>query len=297
MGDESQPATKCNESPAIWGHPSRQNIECYVVRFTQSMQSFLTTLQAMRNRLEAQIEKRITYGLPSVVNPFGGFPVVRYWKPSHDFDYSLFTASALEVYMAWRIAGRSDSSIADFDGELLNSLARLFNKLRYQPISSDGSDAAAIAELSLSFKNEVDRLELFCSLTSPKEEMQPPDLPAGQASSVSGVEELGIVESALGPQGTEKSMTKSLPFGIQRCDVAQSLKRAGHKDPVTIGNTDYWKLMEELMAASPNAIPESKLKHLFVNKNDRDNAPKKLRDIISLLGLTVKKWTLMELES
>lgn len=88
----------------------------------------------------------------------------------------------------------------------------------------------------------------------------------------------------------------NLPFGLQPCDVPQTLKRAKH-NPVAIENIDYWKLMEALMAAAPNAVPESKLNLLFPYKNDRENAPKKLRDIIYLLGLTVKKWTLMELEN
>lgn len=94
------------------------------------------------------------------------------------------------------------------------------------------------------------------------------------------------------PQSRE---TKTLPFGLQRCDVEQTLKRQGWQ-PVTIANEDYWRLMEALMAAAPNAVPEATLQRLFTYPNDRDNAPKKLRNIIDALGLTIKKWTLQELE-
>ncbi len=87
-----------------------------------------------------------------------------------------------------------------------------------------------------------------------------------------------------------------LPFGLLRCDVPQTLKRPGFQ-PVTISNEDYWKLMQALISAYPNAVPESKLKQMFPYPNDRKNNPKKLRDIIDTLGLTVKKWTLIEQQS
>lgn len=94
-------------------------------------------------------------------------------------------------------------------------------------------------------------------------------------------------------------LVETLPFGLQRCDVPQTLKRPGH-NPVTIQNAEYWKLMEKLMAACPNAVSEETLQHLFPPNYDRENyerenSPKKLRDIIDSLGLTVKKWVLMEL--
>lgn len=88
----------------------------------------------------------------------------------------------------------------------------------------------------------------------------------------------------------------SLPFNLQRCDVPQTLKRKGH-NPVSIHNADYWKLLEALMAAAPNAVAESKLKQLFPYPHGRDNARKKLCDIIDSLGLTVKNWVLMELKN
>lgn len=91
-------------------------------------------------------------------------------------------------------------------------------------------------------------------------------------------------------------VAEQLPFGLHRCDIPQTLKREGYK-PVLIQNDAYWKLMEALMAAAPNAVAESKLQHLFPHKSDRDNAPKKLRNIIDSLGLTVKSWVLMELEN
>lgn len=189
MGEEPQPALKRHESPAIWGQPSPQNIKYLIEGFTQSTHSFLATLQAMRDKLEEQIQKVTTLSPPSVVNPFGGFPMVRRWRPCREFDYSLFTASALEVHTAWHIAGRSNSAVADFDGESLKLLARLFDQLRYQPISNDGSDADAIADLSLRFKTEVERFELLLSLTSPKEETPPQKPHAYHPSSVLDAEE------------------------------------------------------------------------------------------------------------
>lgn len=88
-----------------------------------------------------------------------------------------------------------------------------------------------------------------------------------------------------------------LPFNLQRCDVPQTLKRSGG-DPVTIRNEDYWKLMEALMAAHPNAVPESKLKHFFpYNADQRKNARKKLNDLIDSLGLTVSNWVLTEVKT
>lgn len=100
------------------------------------------------------------------------------------------------------------------------------------------------------------------------------------------------IQQTIPPAETDEQ----LPFGLMKFDVPQAMKREGYK-PVTIWNEDYWKLMEALMAAWPNAVPESKLKQMYVNKNDRKNAPKKLREIIDSLGLTVTKWTLMELKT
>ena len=88
-----------------------------------------------------------------------------------------------------------------------------------------------------------------------------------------------------------------LPFNLQRCDVPQTLKCSGG-DPVTIQNEDYWKLMEALMGAYPNAVPESKLKHLFpYNVDQRKNARKKLNELIDSLGLTVSNWVLTEVKT
>ena len=94
------------------------------------------------------------------------------------------------------------------------------------------------------------------------------------------------------PEG--KQNTK-LPFGLQLCDVPQTLKRPAHT-PVGIENADYWDLMQSLMAAWPNAVPETKLKQLFPYPNGRKNASQKLRTIIDSLGLTFEKWMLIEVE-
>jgi len=86
----------------------------------------------------------------------------------------------------------------------------------------------------------------------------------------------------------------TLPFRLHLCDVPQTLKRDGFKEVITLQNEDYWKLMQSLMAAYPNAVRKSKLNQLFRFPNDRKNHPKKLRDIIDALGLTVQNWTLTD---
>lgn len=83
-----------------------------------------------------------------------------------------------------------------------------------------------------------------------------------------------------------------LPFGLQRCDVPQSLKREGFKQAVTIKNADHWKLMEALMEAFPHAVSEHKLRRIFQGPNDRDNYSRALKNSIVTIGLTVEKWVL-----
>ena len=41
--------------------------------------------------------------------------------------------------------------------------------------------------------------------------------------------------------GPQLDDAKQLPFGLQRCDVPQTLKRDGFKKAVTIKNEDHWK--------------------------------------------------------
>ena len=85
----------------------------------------------------------------------------------------------------------------------------------------------------------------------------------------------------------------NLPFGLHPCDVPQTLKRLKYK-PVEIKNNDYWKLMEALMAAAPNAVATSKLEHLFPYPHGRKNAVRHLKNIINPLGLTVENNTLIQ---
>ena len=85
---------------------------------------------------------------------------------------------------------------------------------------------------------------------------------------------------------------EKLPFGLQRCDVPQTLKRDGFTKAVTIKNADHWKLMEALMTAFPNAVSEPKLKHIFQGPSDRDNYSRALKNSIDTLGLTIERWAL-----
>lgn len=89
--------------------------------------------------------------------------------------------------------------------------------------------------------------------------------------------------------------TPVLPFGLQRCDVPQTLKRSGLDKVCTIQNEEYWKLMESLIAAYPYAVSQEKLNHLFGNDaNGRKNACTRLKERIHSLNLTVKDWVLEE---
>ena len=99
-----------------------------------------------------------------------------------------------------------------------------------------------------------------------------------------------------GKTGNGAQLTATLPFDLEPCDVPQTLKRKNF-DPVTIANDDYWKLMVALMSASPNAVPRFKLDQLFQGQSERKNHPRKLREIIGDLGLTISDWTLSELKT
>ncbi len=247
---------------AIRGSTSRQNIEAKAQRYTESAQSLLDDLQALCRSLEGQMVNVIN------VVPFGGSDYTS-WSVGKVFDYAGTTSSASEMYEAWLIARRSNKVVAEFGGKSLQAFVSLFTRLDYQPMASDGFPEAGTIAAAENLMTAVYRLELLLLLKPEIEEAHLPDLHAAEV----------------------------LPFQLERCDVSQTLKRAGYRKPVIIKNDDYWKLMEALLAASPDAIPESKLKHLFQNKSDRDNAPKKLRGIIDSLGLTVKNWALMELDT
>ena len=87
-----------------------------------------------------------------------------------------------------------------------------------------------------------------------------------------------------------------LPFGLQKCDVANWLRRQGFDDPVEIKEV-YAKAMDAFIAAAPHAISKQKREHLKATGCDVRNAPKELRKILDNIGLTIKNWTLKELEN
>ena len=89
---------------------------------------------------------------------------------------------------------------------------------------------------------------------------------------------------------------EKLPFGLQRCDVPRWLKRPGFDKPVEIPEV-YSAAMEALMNAAPNAVTDAKKDHLKASGCDTKNAPKKLRDVIDVIGLTIHDWTLRELKT
>lgn len=88
---------------------------------------------------------------------------------------------------------------------------------------------------------------------------------------------------------------EKLPFGLQRCDVPRWLRRPEFDKPIEIPEV-YSAVMEALMASAPNAVTDAKKSHLKASGYDTKNAPKKLRDVIDAIGLTVENWTLKDLK-
>ena len=89
---------------------------------------------------------------------------------------------------------------------------------------------------------------------------------------------------------------EKLPFGLQRCDVPRWLRRPEFDKTIEIPEV-YSAVMEALMAAAPNAVTDAKKSCLKASGYDTKNAPKKLREVIDAIGLTVDAWTLRELET
>jgi hypothetical protein len=108
------------------------------------------------------------------------------------------------------------------------------------------------------------------------------------------------LQSVAAPVTEERACTipeaEALPFGLQRCDVPRWLRRAGFDAPVEIPEV-YSEVMEALMAAAPNAVTGAKRNHLKACGYDTKNAPKKLRDVIDVIGLAIDGWTLRALET
>lgn len=84
----------------------------------------------------------------------------------------------------------------------------------------------------------------------------------------------------------------ALPLNLHLCDVPQTIKRDGFRDVVLIKNAEHWRLMQALIAAYPNAVPESKLKCIFQGRHDRDNYTRALKNSIDAIGLTIENWVL-----
>ena len=266
------------KEPLVFKNPTpRQRIQAISEGFVTSPQQLLNRLILLRRTLEANTHESLNFEQPAA-SPNGVFQPICIWTPLADFSYSTFASRASETYEAWYIAKDLNKEIAAFNGETLRPLVQLFEKIRPPIAKADSPVFADFYHWFCEFRNSVHQLQS-------RYQFNEKQLEKLQAEQVFAVPEY------------VKPKLPALPFGLQHCDIPQTLKRNGWDDPVFVKNDDYWKLMEELMKASPNAIPESKLKHLFVNRNDRENAPKQLRFIISSLGLTVKDWTLTELDT
>ena len=275
MVEESEPPTPASEPQVLWGSTSPEKMVDMAKRFTESSQSFLDALQTLRGILEGQIQKVVAYASPSFINPFGGFPVLRLWKPPQEFDYSVFTNSASETYEAWRIAKRINHEVAEFDGESLGLMVDLFNKLRYEPISNDGfHEAETIAAAAANFMTAVDRLELLLSVKPPKGETPSPDLPADPGTSVPSVEEPNAVEldaekSGLLTQHSQRSQSKIGAVSDADREKVQAAiddykKNYNGADPTSdtirkqsgLGPGKISKIMDERRTAGEWAVPK-----------------------------------------
>ena len=108
----------------------------------------------------------------------------------------------------------------------------------------------------------------------------------------------GQVRAMLVQPATPPATTPpTLPFGLHLCDVRQTLKREGFRGVAKIPNEGHWELMEALIEASPNAVPESKLKQLNLSEDDRDNYRRALKSTIDAIGLTVERWVLKDVQN
>ena len=196
------------------------------------------------------------------------------------------------------MARRISDDVNSFDGSKLEPLVQLFKKIGRGSAMPAGSAACAeIPTLFVQFQAEVVRLELLLSLKSPKEGTPSQESYLSHVASVPNIAEsdakvpdaVALAEVLI--EGAEPA-AEVLPFGLQRCDVPQTLKRAEFR-PVTIRNEVHWNLMQALMAAYPNALSEKTKKELFKFPNEQGNA-KRLRSVLYDLGLTFHEWTLME---
>lgn len=142
----------------------------------------------------------------------------------------------------------------------------------------------------------------FLGVIRRKANLSPADFKALSLAEVFGViedqhvKEHNAKNAAKRSAGVESPPAETLPFGLQRCDVTNWLKRQGFSKLVQIKEV-YAPVMDALMAAAPSEISREKRDHLKASGCDLKNAPKQLRLIIDQLGLTIENWTLKELES
>ncbi len=293
MDSNADSSSQRADFPEFWGSTSRQGVLDAAIRYVESVDSFLHELKTLHYFLECLFRKEQLQTSQSILNPDGATNVVWHWSPPTDFNYSGFTSNISRIYEAWRLAKLDNAIVQDFDGESLHSLIRHFHKLRVLPNTEDAiHEVNAIAALASIYMTAVERFELRVLMSASHGNVKAKELHTLPGSGTPVVVERCVPEIAAGASRKEKE----LPFGLQHCDVPQTLKRLGKNGTVTIKNEDYWRLMMALMVAAPNAIPQSRIDNLFLTRNDRENAPKKLRGIIDALGLTVRNWTLMELD-
>ena len=227
--------------------------------FSESTESFLTAVQQLLDELETNF-KRNEYG-------------EQVWAPVEYVNCNRIASRSLKIMYGLDVARAINSDLLVFDRDSLLLLCKAFEYLDWKQrptivAAKEFIDPSRAVNLT---NTAVEKLRVLQDLKGSKVDEQ---------------------ESTATNNGRQTN-AEILPFSLQRCDVKQTLKRPNFQS-VTIANVDYWNLMEALMAAAPNAVAEAKLQHLFPYPNDRKNNPKKLREIINTIGLTIGNWVLKE---
>ena len=93
------------------------------------------------------------------------------------------------------------------------------------------------------------------------------------------------------PHGQDKS-AGVLPFDIVLDHDFFKLKRNGYRTPITLNEAE-WNLLQSLCKFFPGTVPKNERSRLFSNdRSARDNTPKRLREKLITVGLTVDDFTL-----
>lgn len=90
---------------------------------------------------------------------------------------------------------------------------------------------------------------------------------------------------------------KTLPFGLTNLSGTKTLSRycaaLGRIRSTTIDNEDQWALADALMKGQGNISP-LQAHNMFPEKNLRENTLRRLKEKLQSIGLTIKRWSIVE---